>query len=98
MIMNLKPLPYDKRLRHLGLSSLEKRRLRGDHITIYTYLKCRSRVDSSRPFLVASNNRTGPMGRNCNTGSFILTRRNFLRVYLSEDIQDSLEAYLCDLL
>lgn len=59
MVRDLKHLPYEERLRDLGLSSLAKRRLRGDLITIYSYLKHRSQVDGSRLFLVVSNNRTG---------------------------------------
>ncbi|PKU49362.1 hypothetical protein llap_401 [Limosa lapponica baueri] len=39
MITGLGSLAYEKRLRELGLLSLEKRRLRGHLITIFWYLK-----------------------------------------------------------
>ena len=59
MIRGLKHLPYKERLRDLGLLRLQKRKLREDLITIYKFFKCRSQVDGSGLFSVASNNRTG---------------------------------------
>ena len=58
MIRGLEHLPYKDRLRELGLFSLEKRRLRGDLIAAFQYLKGAYKQEGSQLFERGDNNRT----------------------------------------
>ena len=58
MIKGLEYLPYEERLGDMGLFSLEKRRLRGDLINVYKYLRCRRQMDQARLFSVVRGSRT----------------------------------------
>jgi len=61
MIKGLEHLPYEERLSNLGLFNLEKKRLRGDFINVYKYLKCGSQRDTANLFSVVCRDRTGQM-------------------------------------
>ena len=50
MVKALKSLPYETRLKRLGLYSLERRRLRGDLIDVFKILTGKERIDPSTFF------------------------------------------------
>jgi len=53
MVKGLKKLPYETRLKKLGIYSLERRRLRGDLIETFKILTGRERVNYSKLFELA---------------------------------------------
>jgi len=62
MIKGLVHLFYEERLSNLGLFSLGKRRLRGDLINVYKYLKGSGRqMDEARLFVVGNNRTKSPI-------------------------------------
>jgi len=78
MIRGQEHLSYEERLRELGLLSLEKRRLQGELIVAFQYLKGAYKLEGERLFLRVDSGRTRRNGLKLRQGWFRLDiRRKF---------------------
>uniref|UniRef100_A0A670HT18 Reverse transcriptase domain-containing protein n=1 Tax=Podarcis muralis TaxID=64176 RepID=A0A670HT18_PODMU len=62
MVKGLETMPYEERLRELGMFSLEKRRLRGEMIAMFKYIKGCHIEEGERLFSAAPEKRTRSNG------------------------------------
>ena len=85
MMKDLEHLPCEEGLSNLGLYSPENRRLRGDLISVYKYLRCGRQKDKARLFSAVHGDRTRGNGHKLKHRKFRAdVRKNFFTVRVME--------------
>jgi len=86
MERGLERVMFEERLSKLGLLSLEKKRLRRDHINIYKYLEGGCKEGRARLFAVVPSDRTGGSGHKLKHRRFPLNiRKHFFIVRVTKN-------------
>ena len=70
MIHGLRGLPYGERLKKLKLHSLERKRVRGDFIEVYKWIKGYNKGDINKVLIFSEQNRTRNNGFKLNKFRF----------------------------
>ena len=92
-VRGLKHLPYEDRLRELGLFSLEKQRLWSDQIAAFEYLKEAYKQEGIRLFARVDNVRTKGSGFKLREGRFRLDMRG--KYYESGEVLEQAAQRVC---